>query len=129
MEHDVRVRVGGVAVAVGLWVAVSSRCVCRAAEVGEGGRGVEVVRGDDELGVVGVVVEDWGAFVEGGGRLRLVRCERGEGVEGRWFVKDFHCGWVVRFCFVLFWLVFGVGEVMVGVQGGGGAWGERFLGV
>lgn len=104
MEHDVGVRVVGVAVAVGPCVAVSSRCVCRGAEVGEGGRGVEVVRGDDELGVVGVVVEDWGAFVEGGGRLRLVRCERGEGVGGGWFVEDFHCVGVVLFVlFVWCW--------------------------
>jgi len=83
------------------------------------------VRGDDELGVLRAVVEDGWAFVEGGGRLRLVGCERGEGVEGGWFVEDFHCVWVVLF--VWFGFVLGAGEVMVGVSGG---WGLRrkFLG-
>lgn len=48
---------------------------------------------------MGVMVEDGWAFVEGGGRLRLVGCERCEGVEGGGFVEDFHCGWTVVFVF------------------------------
>lgn len=75
----------------------------RGAEGGEGGRRLEVVGGDDELGVVRVVVEDWGAVVEGGGRLRLVGCEWGEGVEGGRFVEDFHSGRVVVLTFGGWW--------------------------
>ena len=50
---------------------------------------------EQEGGGGGVVVEDWGAGVEGCGGLGLVDCERGERGGGGCFVDDFHyCeGW------------------------------------
>lgn len=39
----------------------------------------------------GMMVEDWGAGVEGLGGLGLVDCEGGEGGGGRGLVDDFHC--------------------------------------